>query len=105
MIIVGTVVVLAIFLVIGWAIATEMFQQRAWRKRAEEGDPEMVRALLDEAFATWQRARPPRGLPFAQPADDIRRQSPSRSPRRPLGASQSVTGAEVAPSDIALTLP
>jgi hypothetical protein len=63
MIIVGTVIVLAIFLVIGWAIATEMFQQRAWRKRAEEGDPDMVRALLDEAFASWQRARPPRGLP------------------------------------------
>ena len=62
MIVVGSVIVLAIFLAVGWAIATEMFQQRAWRRRAEEGDPDMVRALLDEAFTTWQRARPPRGL-------------------------------------------
>jgi hypothetical protein len=63
MIIIGSLVILAIFLVTGWAITTEMFQQRYWRKRVEAGDEQIVEALLNEAFATWKRARPPRGLP------------------------------------------
>jgi hypothetical protein len=62
-IIVGSLVVLAIFLVAGWAITTEMFQQRYWRRRVEAGDEQIVEALLSEALATWKRARPPRGLP------------------------------------------
>jgi hypothetical protein len=63
MIVVGSVIVLAIFVVTGWAIFTEMFQQRHWRRRVEEGDVGIVAALIAEALETWQRARPPRGLP------------------------------------------
>lgn len=65
MIIVGSLVVLVIFLGVGWAIATEMFQQRVWRRRVEEGDVGIVAALIEEAHATWRRARPPRGTPAA----------------------------------------
>jgi hypothetical protein len=63
MIVVGTIVVLAIFLLVGWAVSTEMFQQRSWRRRVESGDRDIVVALLEEALASWRRARPPRGLP------------------------------------------
>jgi hypothetical protein len=62
-IIVGSIVVLVLFLVTGWAIATEMFQQRSWRRRVESGDEGIARALVEEALAAWSRARPPRGTP------------------------------------------
>lgn len=61
MIILGSLVVLAIFLVTGWAVATEMFQQRSWRRRVEQGDVAIVAALIEEALAAWRRGRPPRG--------------------------------------------
>ncbi len=60
MIIVGTVVILVIFLGVGWAVATEMFQQRAWRNRVAAGDTDMIGALIEEALDHWRRARPPR---------------------------------------------
>lgn len=63
MIIIGSIVVLAIFVATGWAIATEMFQQRSWRRRVESGDVAIVSALIAEALDSWQRARPPRGTP------------------------------------------
>jgi hypothetical protein len=58
-----SLIVLAIFLLVGWAVATEMFQHRAWRQRVESGDVAIVRALIEEALGTWRRARPPRGTP------------------------------------------
>ncbi len=63
MIIVGSVVVLAIFLFVGWAVSSEMFQHRAWRRRVEAGDVDIVGALIEEALSTWRRARPPQGVP------------------------------------------
>lgn len=65
MIVFGTVVTLAIFLFVGWAVSSEMFQQRAWRHRVESGDLDILGALIEEALTTWRRARPPRGLPSA----------------------------------------
>jgi hypothetical protein len=62
-IVVGSIIVLAIFLLVGWAISTEMFQQRNWRRRVESGDRELAEALIEEALSGWRRARPPRGLP------------------------------------------
>ncbi len=62
MIIVGSVAVLAIFLIVGWAVATEMFQHRAWRHRVASGDVAIVRALIEEALGAWGKARPPRDL-------------------------------------------
>lgn len=61
MMVVVSVAVLGIFLFVGWAVATEMFQHRAWRRRVESGDLDIVRALIDEAMAGWRRARPPKG--------------------------------------------
>jgi hypothetical protein len=58
-----SIIVLAIFLFVGWAVATEMFQHRAWRQKVESGDTAIVRALIEEALGTWRRARPPKGTP------------------------------------------
>lgn len=63
MIILGMIVTLTIFLVVGWAVSTEMFQHRAWRKRVESGDVDIVAALIEEALAAWRKGRPPRGTP------------------------------------------
>lgn len=63
MIVVGSIIVLTIFLLVGWAVSTEMFQHRAWRRRVESGDVGIVSALILEAMGTWRRARPPKGLP------------------------------------------
>jgi hypothetical protein len=62
-IIVGMIVTLTIFLVVGWAVSAEMFQHRSWRKRVESGDVDIVAALIEEALATWRKGRPPRGTP------------------------------------------
>lgn len=61
MIVLGSIIVLAIFLFVGWAVFTEMFQQRYWRKRVDSGDLDIITGLLQEALATWRRTRPPRG--------------------------------------------
>lgn len=63
MMVVGSIIVLAIFLFVGWAVSAEMFQHRAWRKRVKEGDSAIVAALIEEALGTWRRTRPPRGTP------------------------------------------
>ncbi len=63
MIALGMIAVLAIFLVVGWAVSTEMFQHRAWRRRVESGDVDIVAALIEEALGTWRKGRPPRGIP------------------------------------------
>ncbi|HEY5475431.1 MAG TPA: hypothetical protein VIK11_01840 [Tepidiformaceae bacterium] len=62
MIVAGTIVTLAIFLAVGWAVSTEMFQQRLWRKRVAAGDTTIVAALILEALGGWRRARIPAGV-------------------------------------------
>ncbi len=62
MIVIGVSVALALFLLTGWVIATEMFQQRGWRRRVASGDHAIVAALILEAMAGWRRARPPRDV-------------------------------------------
>lgn len=63
MIVVGMIVTLTIFLVVGWAVSAEMFQHRSWRKRVASGDVDIVAALIEEALATWRKGRAPRGTP------------------------------------------
>ncbi len=63
MIVVGSIIVLAIFLAVGWAVTVEMLQHRHWRRRVREGDTPIVAALIEEALNTWRAARPPRGTP------------------------------------------
>lgn len=65
MIVIGTVAFLALFLFVGWIIATDMFQHRIWRRRVEQGDTSFVAALIEEAMSTWRSGRPPRGTPAA----------------------------------------
>jgi hypothetical protein len=62
-IIIGALVIIVIFVGTGWAIATEMFQQRAWRNRVASGDTDIIGALIEEAIDHWRRARPPRDVP------------------------------------------
>ena len=54
---------LIVFLFVGWAVSSEMFQHRAWRHRVESGDVDIVGALIEEALSAWRRARPPKGTP------------------------------------------
>ena len=63
MIVVGIILFAVIFFGVGWAVSTEMFQHRAWRRRVESGDTDIVAALIEEALAIWRRGRPPRGTP------------------------------------------
>jgi len=63
MIIVGLAIIGLIFAVVGWAVSTEMFQHRAWRRRVASGDVDIVAALVEEALGAWRRGRPPRGTP------------------------------------------
>jgi hypothetical protein len=63
MMVAGLIIFAAIFLGVGWAVSTEMFQHRAWRRRVEAGDTDIVAALIEESLATWRRGRPPRGTP------------------------------------------
>jgi hypothetical protein len=60
---IGLVLFLVVFVAVGWAVSTEMFQHRAWRRRVEAGDTDIVAALIEESLATWRRGRPPRGTP------------------------------------------
>lgn len=62
-IVLGSLVALAIFLFVGWAVSSEMFQQRAWRQRVATGDVDIIGALIEEAMAYWRRGRIPRGMP------------------------------------------
>ncbi len=62
MIVVGTFITLAIFLFVGWVIATEMFQQVSWRRRVRSGEGEIVVALCEEALSSWRARRPPKGV-------------------------------------------
>jgi hypothetical protein len=61
MMVIGSIFTLGIFLFVGWAVSTEMFQHRAWRRRVGTGDIAIVAALIEEALGTWRHARPPRG--------------------------------------------
>ena len=45
MILVGLLLFAVVFLGVGWAVSTEMFQHRAWRRRVESGDTDIVAAL------------------------------------------------------------
>lgn len=63
MIVIGSIITLAIFLIVGWAVSTEMFQQRAWRQRVAAGDTAIIAALLQEALGSWQSDRPEKGTP------------------------------------------
>jgi len=62
MMVFGSVIILAIFLFVGWAVSAEMFQHRAWRRRVDEGDVDIIAALIEEVLAAWGRARPPKGV-------------------------------------------
>lgn len=62
MIVLGMTIVAATFLVVGWAVTTEMLQHRMWRRRVASGDTDIIAALIQQALASWRRARPPRNI-------------------------------------------
>lgn len=63
MILIGSLLVLALFVFVGWAVSVEMFRHRWWRRRVESGDLRVIAGLILEAMAGWKRARPPRDVP------------------------------------------
>lgn len=62
-IILGSLVTLAIFLLVGWAVSAEMFQQRWWRRKVAAGDIDIIGALIEEAMTHWRRSRIPKEMP------------------------------------------
>jgi len=62
MIVIGSLITLALFVLVGWAVSVEMFRHRWWRKRGEAGDLRVIAGLILEAMRGWQRARPPQEL-------------------------------------------
>ncbi len=62
MIVIGSLITLVLFVLVGWAVSVEMFRHRWWRKRVEAGDLRVIAGLILEAMRAWQRARPPQEL-------------------------------------------
>jgi hypothetical protein len=60
--VVGVVIVMAIFLVVGWVIIMGTRAQLHWRKRVEEGDVEVIRILVEDEVARWKTARTPKDV-------------------------------------------
>ncbi len=62
-IVIGSLITLAIFLFVGWAVSAEMYQQRWWRRKVAEGNVDIIGALINEAIGHWQRSRIPAEMP------------------------------------------
>jgi hypothetical protein len=60
--VVGVVIILALFVVVGWVILVGTRAQLHWRKRVEEGDVEIIRILVEDEVARWKTARTPKGV-------------------------------------------
>ncbi|MDZ7728239.1 MAG: hypothetical protein U5Q44_08595 [Dehalococcoidia bacterium] len=52
-----------VFLFVGWAVTTEMLQQRWWRNKVSEGDVDIIAAMLEESLENWRRGRAPKDIP------------------------------------------
>ena len=89
MIIIGIIIVLVIFLGVGWAVSTEMFQHRAWRRRVESGDVDIVAALIEEALAGWRKRPATARCP---------RQRSGQASRAPNSSPSTIDGATVSTS-------
>lgn len=62
-IVVGMTLASIVFLFVGWAVTTEMLQQRWWRRKVAEGDVDIIAAMLDESLNSWRRGRAPKDMP------------------------------------------
>jgi hypothetical protein len=60
--VVASAFVLLLFLVIGWVIIQGTRAQMFWRKRAAEGDIEIIHMLVSEEIARWKTMRAPKGV-------------------------------------------
>src|SRR3990172_10136840 len=62
---VGILVVMLLFVVIGWVLFREAWTHRFWRQKVEEGDLEMISQLVQGEVGRWSAERPPKGVPAA----------------------------------------
>jgi len=58
----GSVLVLLLFLVIGYVVVQGTRVQLAWRQRVEEGDVDAIQTLVSEEVNRWKTARMPKGM-------------------------------------------
>jgi len=58
----GSVLVLLLFLVIGYVVVQGTRVQLAWRQRVEEGDVDAIQTLVAEEVNRWKTARMPKGM-------------------------------------------
>ena len=61
----GILVVMLLFVVIGWVLFREAWTHRFWRQKVEEGDLDMISQLVQGEVGRWSTERPPKGVPAA----------------------------------------
>jgi hypothetical protein len=58
----GSMLVLLLFLVVGYVVIQGTRVQLAWRQRVEEGDVDAIQVLVSEEVNRWKTARMPKGM-------------------------------------------
>ncbi|MEX0749245.1 MAG: hypothetical protein WD359_00415 [Dehalococcoidia bacterium] len=58
----GSILVLLLFLVIGYVVVQGTRVQLAWRQRVDEGDVDAIQTLVGDEVARWKAARMPKGM-------------------------------------------
>lgn len=58
----GSVLVLLLFLFIGYIVIQGTRVQLAWRQRVQEGDVDAIQTLVSEEVGRWKTARMPKGM-------------------------------------------
>ncbi len=61
----GVLIVVLLGLFFGFLVLQGTFAARAWRERIADGDFDVLREALDDAFEVWRGMRPPKGMPAA----------------------------------------
>ncbi len=59
----GIIVVVAVFVVVGYIVLQGTRASLAWRRAAAGGDVEVIRQMLDETMASWRSMKRPQEVP------------------------------------------
>jgi hypothetical protein len=61
----GVLLVTLLGLTLGGIVLQATMAARHWRRAIAGGDVDVLRQAVDQAFASWQRQKPPKGFPIA----------------------------------------
>ena len=62
---VGILIVVLLFVLVGFVLFKETRKHRFWQEKVDEGDHEMITQLVEEEVAHWRTESPPKGTPAA----------------------------------------